>query len=74
MGPNGKMYVRMNDGDDHGREHEVNSHRAHLSGYVLVAGLVFELVNAVKAATSRLVGARFNSKDLSSPKDKNLFE
>jgi hypothetical protein len=35
-------------GKEHfGHEYEVNSHRAHLSAYVLVAGLVLELVNAV---------------------------
>jgi hypothetical protein len=37
----------MADGEDHGREYEINSHRAHWSGYVLVAGLVLELINAV---------------------------
>jgi hypothetical protein len=36
------------DGEDgyHGHEYEVNSHRAHLSAYILVAGLVLELINA----------------------------
>jgi hypothetical protein len=33
--------------DDFGEQYEVNSRRAHLSAYVLVAGLVLELVNAV---------------------------
>jgi hypothetical protein len=33
--------------EDFGREYEANSLRAHLSAYVLVAGLVLELVNAV---------------------------
>jgi hypothetical protein len=33
--------------DDFGREYEVNSRRAHISAYVLVAGLVLELVNAL---------------------------
>src|SRR5258708_7089167 len=32
---------------DSGHEYEVNSHRAHLFGYVLIAGLVLELVNAI---------------------------
>jgi hypothetical protein len=32
---------------DFGHEYEVYSRRAHLSGYVLVAGLAFELINAV---------------------------
>jgi hypothetical protein len=34
-------------GDDFGREYESNSHRAHLAAYVLIAGLVLELVNAI---------------------------
>jgi hypothetical protein len=29
------------------REYETNSHRAHLSAYVLIAGLIFEMVNAI---------------------------
>lgn len=33
--------------DDPGRQYEVNSHRAHLAAYVLIAGLVLELINAV---------------------------
>jgi len=33
--------------DGFGQEYEVNSHRSHLSGYVLVAGLVLEIVNSV---------------------------
>jgi hypothetical protein len=37
----------MTDREDHSREYEINSHRAHLSGFVLVAGLVLELINAV---------------------------
>jgi hypothetical protein len=32
---------------DSGRKYEVNSRRAHLSAYVLVAGLVLELINAI---------------------------
>lgn len=35
------------DKDDFAGEYEINSRRAHLSAYVLVAGLVLELVNAV---------------------------
>jgi hypothetical protein len=35
------------DEEDFRREYEVNSHRSHLSGYVLIAGLVLELVNAI---------------------------
>jgi hypothetical protein len=34
-------------GDDPGREYEVNSHRAHLAAYVLIAGLILELINAI---------------------------
>jgi len=30
-----------------GTEYETNSHRAHLSAYVLIAGLVLEIINAV---------------------------
>ena len=30
-----------------GGEYEVNSHRAHLSAYVLIAGLILELVNSI---------------------------
>jgi hypothetical protein len=37
----------MVDAEDHGREYEANSRRAHVSAYVLVAGLVLELINAV---------------------------
>lgn len=37
----------MTDGDDHGRKYEVNSQRAHWSGYVLILGLVLELINAI---------------------------
>jgi hypothetical protein len=33
--------------DGFGGEYETNSHRAHLSAYILIAGLVLELVNAV---------------------------
>jgi hypothetical protein len=35
------------DEDDFGSVYEANSHRAHLSAYVLVAGLVLELINAI---------------------------
>ena len=34
------------DDSDFGGEYETNSHRAHLSAYVLIAGLVLELINA----------------------------
>src|SRR5258708_18410411 len=33
--------------NDFGHEYEVNSHRAHISAYVLIAGLVLEVINAV---------------------------
>jgi hypothetical protein len=33
--------------EEAGYEYEVNSHRAHLSGYVLLAGLALEIINAV---------------------------
>ena len=38
----------MSDGrqNDFGREYEVNSHRSHISAYVLIAGLVLEIVIA----------------------------
>jgi hypothetical protein len=32
---------------DLGGEYEVNSHRAHISAYVLIAGLILELANAI---------------------------
>jgi hypothetical protein len=32
---------------DPGGEYELNPHRAHLSAYVLIAGLIIELVNAI---------------------------
>jgi hypothetical protein len=37
----------MSEGGDPGGDYELNSHRAHLAAYFLIAGLILELVNAI---------------------------
>src|SRR5216683_2290973 len=41
------MISVMSEGGDPGGDYELNSHRAHLAAYFLIAGLILELVNAI---------------------------